>query len=88
MITKRPLRVAIPTADHAIVSRGSIPIINMQAGPGILIVGEMIDLTIESDAVMGTIQFVGTFKEASQELFENAERCDLSLGAFGICLNY
>ena len=88
MITKRPLRVAVPTADHAIVERGTIPVISMQAGPSILIVGTMIDLAVEDDVVMGTLSFTGQYAEASLALYEISERCELSLGAFGICLNY
>ena len=86
--TLRPLRVTVPTTDHTIVERGTIPVISMQAGPSILIVGKMIDLAIESDAVVGTIQFVGQYSEASLALYETAERCELSLGAFGVCINY
>ena len=85
---KRSLRTKITTGDHSIIERGTLDVISMQAGPGVLIVGTMTDLAVEDDAVMGTLSFTGQYADASLALYENAERCDLSLGAFGVCLNY
>ncbi len=89
MITLRPLKARIATADHDIVERGSIEIISTQSGPGILIIGRLVNLAIEEGRLVGDIEFTGQYAEASIELYQSNEREPmLTIGRFGCCLTY